>query len=216
MSHQSPTALLRELKGAPLSVLIALLINRQTTGEKWIIAATGYSQNKVREALTHLSEIHLVTRAGRYNAWQLTQEGYQLPLGLDLVTPGLPGQLDPDTMGESQNLTLPAVTSSSSSSIVERQKSKVEEEDESQKMTLASNLQALHAIGIMGKTADSLARMPHINPGFIHAHHKKWSTQSYQIGTLVVRLRDGDPIDQSKSHTFNPYLSGEFAQYINH
>ena len=222
MSLQSPTALLRQLKGAPLSVLIALLINRQTTGEKWIIAATGYSQNKVREALTHLSEIHLVTRAGRYEAWQLTQEGYQLPLGLDLVAGSSgPGQIY-DTNQESQNLTLPALSSATTTDVVETlvtEGKAAEEERESHLLTLAANLQTLHSAGIMGKTADSLAHLPHISPEYIAFHVAKAHREGRPTGILICRLRDGDPaetLEDDERHSRRCYIEGPLAQFIEH
>ena len=115
MNQTSPAALIRELKGSPLSIFCALLVarfeNRLPVGEKWLIVETGWSQNKVREGLLYLANRQIVVKSGRYKSWSLTDEAYKLPLTLALssmVTTGEPGQLGPAiTKRESQNLDSP-------------------------------------------------------------------------------------------------------------
>jgi hypothetical protein len=180
------------------------LINRQPTGERWIIAATGYSQNSVRAALCHLAEVQLVARNGGHESWVLTDGAYQLPLELDMVT-----------VPKSQNLTLSSTTTTANNIVDIQKEAAAESKNESQKLTLAANLQALHSAGIMGKTAENLARLPHINPEYITFHVAKAHREGRPTGILICRLRDGDPAKQPESSS-NPYLSGDFAQYINH
>lgn len=85
---------LRALKGAPLSIIIALFLAKQPVGESWLISVTGYSQNTVRKGCKFLLEAQMIQRNGRYEAYVLSNGAMQLPLGMAEI-------------GESQKMTLP-------------------------------------------------------------------------------------------------------------
>lgn len=81
MTHLEITSLnLRLLKGAPISVIVALLIERRPVTERRLSMMTGYSENTVRRALYVLEELRFVTRNERC-AWQIGN--FQLPLMQD-------------------------------------------------------------------------------------------------------------------------------------
>ena len=91
---------LRALKGAPLSILIAMFLAKQPVGESWLISVTGYSQNTIRKGCNFLLETQMIQRNGRYHGYVLSKDAMQLPLGMA-------------ELGESQNLTLPTATTTS-------------------------------------------------------------------------------------------------------
>lgn len=65
-------ALLRELKGAPLSVMLALEIHG-AQGRSELMERTGWGRNAVSDALVLLEELRLVTRL-HYRCWELRAE----------------------------------------------------------------------------------------------------------------------------------------------
>jgi hypothetical protein len=77
-----PAQFLRALKGAPMSVFMALRLlggGRLGTGD--LVVLTGYSPKTVTQALRTLSALGLVEGQGRYRAWALTAEACRLSLG---------------------------------------------------------------------------------------------------------------------------------------
>lgn len=249
MRQSTPTV--RDLKGSPLSVFCAMLVakfeGRLPVGEKYLQAESGWTQNPVRLALMHLENLGIVTRHGkRYDAWTLTDYAYQLPLTvslMNLVTAGAPGQLDPGTTpsssgaieaGESQQLTLdlPTTATTTISRTTVTEEAAAETKRESQKLTLptpayTANLEALHKAGIMGRKAEELAHLDHLNPAYVQAHFAHWLCEHNSSGTktgiLVVRLRDGDPApepcddqEERERKSRRRYIEGELAQYIQH
>jgi hypothetical protein len=75
----NPIRMVRELKGAPLSIFLALAYQRTRVSQGWLCGATGYTDKPVQQALAYMAEIGIInhTRAG----WQLTRpDAVQLPL----------------------------------------------------------------------------------------------------------------------------------------
>ncbi len=75
----SSIAFLRALKGAPLSVLVALAMFGRS-GTSALEIATGYNTEAVAKALRALAGMGYVENLGRYNGWRLTSAAVQLPL----------------------------------------------------------------------------------------------------------------------------------------
>lgn len=73
-------SLLRALKGAPISCLVALHFSNRAVGNKWLVTATGYKANSIIDAMDALVELGHAVRVSRYSGWQLTDKGSQLPL----------------------------------------------------------------------------------------------------------------------------------------
>ena len=76
------TTLLRALKGAPISIVVALLIQpaNRSHGPQSLAALTGYDRGTVSNALVALAEMDLVQNHGRYRGWSLTTLSRQLLL----------------------------------------------------------------------------------------------------------------------------------------
>lgn len=79
--------LLRDLKGAPLSCLIALYIEHpHPVGQRALQMLTAFSKDAVSKAMNVLVNLHhLASRVGRYESWCLTTKGIQLRLPLFLA-----------------------------------------------------------------------------------------------------------------------------------
>lgn len=75
----------RALKGAPLSIVIVLMLQRRSVSHSLLCQETGYSDRTVTQALEYLTSNQIVTRAG-HSGFQLTGENYQLPLYWDEKT----------------------------------------------------------------------------------------------------------------------------------
>jgi hypothetical protein len=94
---ENPLRLIRELKGAPLSIILALQVVGQRVTQEYLERVTGYTDKPVSQALGYLSEIGMIdhTRAG----WGLISgRAVQLPLPLDL----LPAPQEEPIEGETQ------------------------------------------------------------------------------------------------------------------
>lgn len=90
-------AVLRALKGAPLAVMIALLLEEcpVPAGESWLAMAAGYSRKTTRQALAVLESMEIAQRSGRYNAWRLDSGWHQLPLSWPRIDEDGKGKLYP-------------------------------------------------------------------------------------------------------------------------
>jgi len=91
MKIDNAVTLLRSLKGAPLSVLIAIRLCPGPASLLQLAAATGYERTAVSQAVTSLEMMGFVERA-HYRGWQLTRAAVQLPLW----TPCEIGTIAPD------------------------------------------------------------------------------------------------------------------------
>ena len=113
----NPKLALRGLKGAPLSIVIALVMaGNKPTEEKRIVAMTGYSGNTVRRGLEFLEEAGLAKRTKRFGGWMLNDGINQLPLPLQLNLVGATGAIEAETTttrnfcGSSQEIELSTET----------------------------------------------------------------------------------------------------------
>lgn len=88
MIIENPVRLIRELKGAPLSIIFALSLVRQRVTQEWLERSTGYTDKPVSQALAYLQEIGLVNKTGA--GWQLTGSARQLPMPIALEEPSDP------------------------------------------------------------------------------------------------------------------------------
>ncbi len=88
-TYEYPTCSIRDLKGAPLSVLVVLCIAHQPVRQAYLQLATGYSDKTVARALAYLQEVGLAERTRQ--GWQVANHAQLLPLGLSLDGDVLPG-----------------------------------------------------------------------------------------------------------------------------
>lgn len=90
----NPIRMVRELKGAPLSIFFALAYQRTRVSQGWLCGATGYTDKPVQQALAYMAEIGIInhTRAG----WQLTRpDAVQLPLA--------PAEIEPQSVSHEEH-----------------------------------------------------------------------------------------------------------------
>lgn len=81
----NPLRMLRQLKGAPLSVYLACQIVRQVVSRDWLCEQTGYSDNAVTRALGYLTEHNYLARVT--GGWMIAAGAIQLPLMAALPAP---------------------------------------------------------------------------------------------------------------------------------
>jgi len=71
----------RSLRGAPWTVVMAMVMLPNLHGEMELAGATGYSRKTVRQALIDLESLGFVQRNGRFEVWILTSRARQMVLG---------------------------------------------------------------------------------------------------------------------------------------
>lgn len=77
----------RTLKGAPLSIMVALSLVGTAVSNEWLVANTGYSGKPVQSALMYLREHGYVVLTTR--GWKLAGPERQLPLSVEPEIPGV-------------------------------------------------------------------------------------------------------------------------------
>ena len=185
-------ATIRALKGAPLSILIAMLIARQPVGEDWLVTITGYSQNTVRNGCKFLTEIQMIQRNGRYHGYVLTNGAEQLTLGQK-------------ELGEGQNLTLPESTTTNTLNKKEKEFSEERAaEEEARGSKNDSRLVLLYRAGIMEPTASRLLEKAWVTRDYLEAHIDRANRENTPVGLLIHRIRAHDPKPKKKLDSQDP------------
>lgn len=82
-------SILHLLKGAPASILLALLAEGQPLGVKILSRLTGWSDTKISEGLEKLEAVGFIERRARYNGWALTVRAarFSFQVGLSPTQP---------------------------------------------------------------------------------------------------------------------------------
>lgn len=231
MNNQNQFQTLRALRGAPLSCLIALAIRHTPTGVMQLCADTGYKKDVIREGLLVLQSLAFATKVARFDAWQLTDIGYQLPLlpqegakiegdkiALDPLTTitTIYGVLSPareivavvETEGDKIALDSPQ----GFQQVIHRETAQPVDSSPEYNQTL----EALHQAGIRGKKADELAKLEWVTPEYIQAHVKKALDDGQRLGLAIYRMECGDETPEEPLETRNKYIGGKYAEYIEH
>jgi hypothetical protein len=170
---------LRALKGAPLSILFALLLANSPIGRDQLVLVTGWGRDKVTEGLGVLQSLGLASPLMRYNGWELTAHARQF------------------TLFEGEKIALDSTTASAalnnttlSTMLVEA----VVVEGEGDKIALDPEvLKALRAAGIGEPMASRLAVLPHVTLEYIQSHALLAKEEKINTGLLIHRIRSADP-----------------------
>ena len=94
---------LRELKGAPLSIILAIVMSgNRTVSMSFLCTETGYSDKTVANGLNMLRDRQIITETRR-NHYQLTGNNYQLPLYWD-------EKIEPSSSVSQQQEELPGIS----------------------------------------------------------------------------------------------------------
>lgn len=179
-------ATLRALKGAPLSILIAMMIAQQPVGEGWLVTITGYSQNTVRNGCKFLMEIQMIQRNSRYQGYALTNGARQLAI-------------ENNPFGERQKMTLPVSTTTDTLNKKEKEIREEKAEEEAYRASKNdSRLVLLYSAGIMEPTASRLLEKSWMTYDYIEAHIDKADREGTAIPLLIHRIRSHDPKPKDK------------------
>ena len=202
---------LRVLKGAPLSVLLALWVFGPMD-RKAIMARTGWKKGSVDDALDFLEGLGLVVRP-HYRQWALADGFYQLPLPLAEVpknglSESYPQLAEVPKNGTSENY--PQVESpKNGTSDAEVPKNGLSAHSSSGSRSTTKNevspllpcpqiLKACTEVGIFGKKRTLLATMSHVvegGPDFVRAHVKHAAT----IELAIYRLEHNWSLPKAKN-----------------
>lgn len=158
------------LNGAPLSVLVALMLDRQPHTATWLEGVTGYSDKPVMAALEFLVEMSFVTHNSRYS-WQLASGVQQLPFMSNQIE-------EPDSESEPKDSELFRVGEIPSRHDVvninteSSKNTSSNNNGDSEKFRVEENRSTLAKIGVSEPKRSKLASLPAVNPRMIryHAH----------------------------------------------
>lgn len=189
MQNINPLTVLRSLKGAPLSCLMALMFATQPVGKLWLSRITGYSDKPVAAALEYLLEMGFVTTAGRYESWQIKQNVFQLPLAPD-------NPLPESSRNYSDSLPTTTAINIDSSNVDKKAVVVAKEELETYKHYFSECHQILKSAGIGEPMATRLASMEHATPYYLIAHTQQARKDKTNIRLLIHRIRSNDTAPQ--------------------
>jgi hypothetical protein len=214
---QLTATMIRTLKGCPISVVIALMVNRAPATAQWLERTTGYSDKVVLSALQFLQENQFITRNGRYT-WQLADGVEQLPLGAALLEE--PKQTGTRNFSESEILRLgeiPGPLARSRSSILDPKLEKnldLDSSDDPEKFRVEENLAECDRQKIREPAKTRISNLPHVSAEYIRYICKT----SNGNGLAITRMDRGDrgpgyiapkkpipvPVDDQPEETSDP------------
>ena len=168
-----PVKMLRQLKGAPLSCMLAMWFVQTRVSADYLVTITGYTDKPVTQALKLLTAYGWITKV--QSGWQISKD-VQLPL---MVT-------------ESEKF-----RSSSSSSTYLTNVSTIEQDQQDRKNSdlFVPNYKAMKVNGIREPALSRLAALEHVTPEFILAHIKQVKNEHGHLGTAVHRIENNWEIE---------------------
>jgi hypothetical protein len=169
--YDDPIRLLRQLKGAPLAVLLALYWTRTRVMAEWLATVTGYTDKPVTAALRLLETYGMVVRVQQ--GWQIA-DAVQLPL--------MPG--------ESEKFRSP---SSSSTVVIGKHTIEEEEQDRRNSDSYYLNYRTLKGYGVREPALSRLSALEHVTTDFIHAHVRAVMAEHGNLGTAIHRIEHDWP-----------------------
>ncbi len=207
--YVNPLATLRQLKGAPLSVLIALTIAKpRHVSSTWLSGCTGYATDSITAATWYLKEFGFAECDSHRSNWRLTEEGVQqlpLPISLlspeDIPEPTFPNPTNPD----------PEKTDPANPHPEDPYPSFSDPEEDSD---FFRRLYLLHEAGIKDPTATELCELEHATYRYLDAHLEKARRDDTAIALLIHRIRSKDPKPnvQSRIYLDSPEYRQRYAK----
>ena len=186
MQNINPLTILRSLKGAPLSCLMALMFATKPVGKEWLSRITGYSDKPVAAALDYLLEMGFVTTSGRYESWQIKQNVFQLPLGPENPLP------ESSRNYSDSRPTTPAINIDSNKAD-KKAVEVVKEEPEIYNPYFSECHQILKSAGVGEPMASRLANKEHVTPYYLIGHIQYARKKKMDTALLIHRIRANDP-----------------------
>jgi len=172
MQIENPIKLLRELKGPPLAVLMALAIVRQPVNAGWVEMVTGYGNQAITKALKLLVEYQYIRKISGQK-WQIA-DSIQMPLMEN---------------HENQEF-LPTTTNTiyEENEILSENKVIVEAKNH-EKHDIYNRLVE---IGVGEPMRSKLMNMEHMNIDYLNAHIERENVEKKGLGLLIYRLKMKD------------------------
>jgi hypothetical protein len=222
--------MVRALRGAPITVLVLMMIERGPLAQGFIRRHTGYTDHIVHDALDLLQDYGLVNETGRYT-WQLAGQNRQLPLMVqleselateDMSVEGLPDPVDniedddPD-FDSSQKMRARSQKMRADSSSSSRSLNRFNQEnppplvkaDSSQKMR---TIEMLDNFGVREPARSRLAEMASVTAEVVEYHCRSAPNMSLAI----YRIEHGWPVKAVEVEGTSKYIGGQFSEFIEH
>jgi len=188
---------LRALKGAPASILLALMLANKSLGTADLATYTGYNRKTIGSGLLVLQSLEAITNANRYHGWQLS------PTFKQLILPGF-------QLGEVEGYILPLDPTTTITTLGRQINSEKEigvgangrgkfypslTPDQKERSEILAEFQ-------IGEPKRSiLALRDHLTPAHIEkayerqSHRAQKSEKNYHPGWLITALEDIQPGD---------------------
>ena len=242
MTSTFTLSLVRELRGSPLTVLVACILLEQS-GQTPITAqllkdVTGYKDHTITDSLRALESPmrQLVIRC--HGGCRLAS-GFQLPLELhrpDVLTESTELSTAPVDNSD-ENRDIRGFHNSSSSSFTSKTNSFLLEEEEEEGKNrdirgfdanpdFEENHKLLRANGVGEPKATKLAQLRHVTPKYIAAHLAAIKDTKLSIGTAIYRIEHQwtpdpnllppAPAKHMSTDDGERYLGGKYAEWIEH
>jgi hypothetical protein len=236
MAHfEDPILMVRTLKGAPISCLVAMALAKQSVSHAWLCRHTGYSSHAVTTALALLEDYQLATWSRNRTNWRLTHGAKQLPLGPDLLqtadetTNGFCTAIGEDR--ENRNLPPAAASLSLSYKDIAEEERKIAKNANFQNLqnvkrhpkrkypqqkrtvtgrsrpnSVCANLEVFRSFGLMKNDfVLEICKLDHVTPDYILGQKRRLEAEGRYSRGLLLKVVKDD--DYLPPH----YLNGSFA-----
>lgn len=185
--YENPLHLVRECKGAALSILIILSLVHQTVSQEFLERWSGYTDKPISQALKFLEECQRVIRCR--GGWRLSEGAEQLPLVSCL------DESRKNSDSTTSTTTIVGTSKIEGKAAVEKDKSR----KNSDSCNFKLNIEAMHQVGIYDNpTTQALANLEHVTPEYIIAHVTQSLGEGQSLGLAIYRMRAGDPIPETR------------------
>jgi hypothetical protein len=209
---------IRELKGPPLTILIAIFVAQQPVSQNWLCEMLGYDQKTVKRHLGYLRHGGYVERTD-FQSWQLVGGRPGLAALQSLLPP--PSEPAPEPAAESYPQSYPqqgatedsktgnfptfSPTTTCSKPVEEKSSKSSSTEAKPEKIPISPELAAvLQEAGIGRNLWPELAALPHVAPAYVRAQLARVKEHpdpaKRTTGFLIHVLRCGDPVPQVCPH----------------
>jgi len=213
---QLTRAMVRALAGAPMTVLVLLMIEKAPCAQAYIRRHTGFtSDHTIQDAVELLNDYGLIHETGRYT-WQIADGVQQLPLGFEAlpeaesaqeITPAVGEVIDVEATDyddnplekepaeiRSQKMLPNSMSSLESRSTSQEEKrlgpeSSQESGADDQKTRIEQNLAECDAQGIKEPARTKISEKPHVTPEYIRYIFSISDNLRHAVGRM---LKDWD------------------------
>ena len=217
LQSENPIRMVRELKGAGLSIVIALGLVNQRVSQEWLERSTAYTDKTVSQALTYLEEIGYVDHTG--SGWRLINNRARqlvMPLMLEEENPPDPEpEEDPEIKDTSRNNSDSLTTTINNIDLIDSVVVDSNNNTKTRKNSdFEANLEEFKRLGIgRNKRTEALAMMEHVNPQYVCAHLKGLKKKDSK-GLAIMRMEQGeDPPERSIEDMSDEEKRAKYAEW---